>query len=268
MAAKEQQPVFGSAEAEDKQFDTISNTGVESGLFRACMKSIRTAHFQSNRTRAVLVVAGLFSDVKVYREVLSCFYAVTKVLEEKLQQKKEEPIVAKLLALGYSFTAPYEKDMKCLYGDGWEKEVEAAVQKNSAAAEYRKKVRNMTKSTELAGAVFVLWGALIIGGGAAAMPRIKSLCGAEATNLFNQVVGPGRNERKVAFVKTWDSLAEFGDEAFEEIVQSSQECMQYNNNMLTGMTRNPWWISYGICAAVGLSSVIAMFVLQKRKANM
>jgi len=230
------------------------------------MKTIRTAHFRSNRTRAVLVIAGLFTDVKIYREVIACFYALTADLEVKLLagcEKKNDPLCEKILALGYRFTEPYKEDLAFLYGKDWKEQVEAVLQSNAAVSTYREKIRGMTQSTELAGAAFVLWGALIIGGGAAAMPRVKSLCGAEATHLFEQVTGPGREERKRAFVEVWDSLANPEQDTFGDIVRSSQECMQGNNNVLTSLTRNPWWVSYLVYASGALLSAGAMFYLAR-----
>lgn len=270
----EPSPTFRSASEEGKSFDRLTETGAEGGLFRACMKAIRTAHFRSNRVRAVLVVAGVFTDVKIYREVMACFYALTAELERKLllekEKKSSDPLCEKILALGYRFTQPYEDDLAFLYGpQDWKEQVEMVVQSHAAVSAYRDKIRGMTESAELAGAVFVLWGGLVIGGGAAAMPRVRALYGVEATHVYEQVTGPGRDERKRAFVETWDSLAtsdpnDDGGDAllFGAIVRSSQECMQGNNNVLTSLTRNPWWVSYLIYATGALLAVGAMFYLK------
>jgi len=266
-----------SAELEGKSFDKLTAKGVEGGLFQACMKSIRSAHVRSNRVRAVLVLGGLFTDITIYREVVACFYVLTKELETKLlhmakaggenSSEAEQSICQKLLALGYRFTQPYEADMAFLYGkEEWKEQVEAAIQSNAAVVSYREKIRQMQTEAELAGAVFVLWGALIIGGGAAAMPRVKSLYGSEATHLFAQVTGPGRDERKRAFVETWDSLVEPNQvEVFDEIVRSSHECMQGNNDVLTSITRTPWWVPYVAYAGIAGLSVLAMLILQRGK---
>ena len=276
---QEQEPIVRSAEVEGKSFDKLTAKGVEGGLFQACMKSIRSAHVRSNRVRAVLVLGGLFTDIAIYREVVACFYVLTKELETKLlhmakaggenSREDEQPICQKLLALGYRFTQPYEEDMAFLYGEEeWKEQVEAAIQSNAAVVSYREKIRQMQTEAELAGAVFVLWGGLIIGGGAAAMPRVKSLYGSEATHLFAQVTGPGRDERKRTFVETWDSLVEPNQvEVFDEIVRSSHECMQGNNDVLTSITRNPWWVSYVAYAGIAVLSVLAMLVLQRCKTS-
>jgi hypothetical protein len=226
-------------------FDKTTSKGKPDHLFQACMRSIRSAHFRSNRIRAALVIGGLFTDPLVYREVISIFYVMTRELERKLQEimnnnkKKDgsktttdQELCAKILSLPYSFTEGYEQDLEVLYhhDPDWKKQVMNLVEHTPAAKHYHDKIQNMTKGSELCGAVCVLWGALIIGGGAMAMPKIKKLCG--AVNLFQDVVGPNREERRLQFVQVWDSLAEPGTVEFEEIVQSTQECMQCNNNVL------------------------------------
>lgn len=239
-------------------FDNTTAKGQPDHLFRASMKAIRRAHFRSNRIRAGLVVSGLLTDPAIYREVISVFYVLTSEVEKKQGDSQfpttpvDQEIIQKLLSLGYAFTKDYEKDLLYLYDNdpNWKKQVQSIIDNTPAALHYRQKIQSMTKATELAGAVFVLWGALVIGGGAVAMPRIKSLCGVEATNLYTSVTGPGREERKRRFVTTWDSLvappphAEPATSLFEEIVTAAQECMQCNNNVLSSVQRNPWWLKY------------------------
>lgn len=259
MASKE--PTFRSAEEEDEAFDQVTTKGLNGGLFRACMQAIRSAHFQSNRFRAVLVVAGLFSDKAIYREVLSIFYTVTRELETALEKEKGDEICQKLLSLGYHFTPQYENDLACLYGSlNWKEQVDAVVSRNQAAVEYRDKIKNMKTGAELAGAAFVLWGALIIGGGAAVAPKVKKY---GAVNLFQDVTGPGREDRKRNFIQTWDSLADKSSENFNEIVKSSKACMQCNNNVLSSLARNPWWFPYAVSVVVGIASVAVVMIHRK-----
>jgi hypothetical protein len=254
-----------TAVEERRAFDKTTKAGKEHGLFRASMNSIRSAHVRANRLRAGLVLAGLFTDAAIYREILAIFYAVTKQLEIKLKSlEKKDEICAKITALGYRFTDDYEKDMATLFGkETWEQNVEMVVSRHSAALVYVTKIQNMTTGMELAGAVFCLWGALIIGGGALAMPRVKSLCGKDAIHVFEQVTGPGREERKTTFANVWDSLAAPGSSEFDEIVNQCRECMQCNNNIFTSLQRNPWWLYYMVAVSVGLIAIV--FVLIQRR---
>jgi hypothetical protein len=263
-------------------FDKTTEKGTENGLFRVCMEAIRSAHKSANRLRAALVVSGLFTDKKVYREVIALFYVATDTMEKKMISLKEDEgdeICDKLLSLGYRFGPQYEKDLQTLYGDSddWKMAVETVVAKSTdGARSYIKAIESMTTGAELAGAAFCLWGALIIGGGAAAKPRVESLCGKDACNLFESVTGPGRGERKTKFIKAWDSLAvetKGGDEmepssssssSFEKIIAVSKECMQGNNELIISVKRNPWWLKYFASTIVGLMVASSILFLQSR----
>jgi hypothetical protein len=282
-------------------FDKTTEKGEEEGLFRACMKSIRNAHKSANRLRSVLVLSGLFTDVKVYREVVVLFYAATDAMETKMIALKEDggdEICDKLLSLKYRFAPQYEKDIRTLYNldddddddddDGSNTNnttlkltVEKVLEKSTDGAKaYIKTIENMSSGTEIAGAAFCLWGALIIGGGAVAMPRVQSLCGKDACHLFHDVTGPGRYERKTKFIQMWDSLTKDaknknddgkkdnnnnGEKSFEFdlIVTTCQECMEGNNELITSVKINPWWLKYIVSTAVATVSVVAFYYLQK-----
>jgi len=253
-------------------FDKTTEKGAENGLFRACMKAIRSAHKSANRLRAALVLAGLFTDKSVYREVIALFYVATNTMENRmiaLKKEKGDEICDKLLSLGYRFGPQYEKDLQLLYSDSvdWKLAVEKVVATSTdGARSYIKRIENMTTGDELAGAAFCLWGALIIGGGAAAKPRVESLCGKDTCNLFQSVTGPGRAERKTKFIKTWDSLAvqieDTEDDnidgkdpvssSFGRIVAVSKECMEGNNELIVSIKRNPWWLKYFSIPAIGV----------------
>ena len=250
-------------------FDKTTEKGVDGGLFQACMKSIRSTHITANRLRTGLVVAGLFTDQTIYREVIVLFYAATRALESNLLKcKGEDEICDKLLSLGYRFAPQYEKDLQFLYPkDAWQQEVDKVLETASPGAKsYLETIRSMKSGEKLAGAAFCLWGALIIGGGAAAMPRVEALCGKEATNLFQDVTGPGRNDRKAKFVAVWDDLVKKKeDPRFQKIVVCSQECMQGNNHLIASVKRNPWWLKYIVSTAVAVGAVGVYFLLQPGK---
>jgi len=260
-------------EDEGKIFDQTTAKGLPNGLFQASMKAIRKAHFQANRLRAFLTLTGLFTDKRIYREVIAIFYLLTNELETKLQvyAKQGDAVAQKIQALGYQFSKGYEQDLKYLYDhdEDWKEHAQKALQNNAAAVLYLSYLQHATTSHDLAGAAFVLWGALIIGGGAVAMPRVKSAYGEDATHLYQPVVGPGRDQRKREFIACWDSLAEpqnsssssssssNSSEDFDKMVQASHECMQGNNNILSTIAYNPWWMPY---AAAGVVLVLSMAV--------
>jgi len=240
-------------------------------MYRACMSAIHNAHMESHKLRVVVTVAGLISDKRIYREVLSLYYIITREAERKLAQLANDgnygndAICRKIMALDHSFTQAYEKDLKYLYEDvssDWRGKVDALYASNDAAKAYVKHIENMRSGEEAAGAILALWGALVMGGGAAASPRIKSAFGEGATHLFADVTGPQAGKRRTAFVDCWDSLAEPGSASFDEIASQSQACMQHNNRVLASVERYPWWLSWIVAGGVAAASVSA-FMLRR-----
>jgi len=278
-------------------FDKTTEKGSDGQLFQACMKSIRMSHASANRLRTGLIVAGLFTDKKMYLEAIVLFYAATDAMEKKLlaldesrsndSEDQGDEICAKLLSLGYRFGPQYEQDIQALVsGDKGSSNWEAAVEKilansSDGARAYVERIRNMSSGAELAGAAFCLWGALIIGGGAAAKPRVQVLCGKNACHLFEDVTGPGRGERKAKFIQLWDSLVKGAtddcssseeetkkdNETFTLIVATCQDCMQGNNELITSVKCNPWWLKYMISTAVGAVAIGAFLLLPAQRAD-
>mmetsp|Transcript_39647 Transcript_39647/g.95716 ORF Transcript_39647/g.95716 Transcript_39647/m.95716 type:complete len:306 (-) Transcript_39647:203-1120(-) len=261
---------------QSEAFDTTTSKGAEGGLFRECMSSIRSSHITANRLRMGIVVAGMFSDVSMYSEVIALFYLVTKATESKakeLSTKQNDDIATKLLSLGYHFTPDYEQDLKFLYEtklglSPWQDYVMENIydQNDSAVRSYVEHIESMTTGAELAGAVFCLWGALIIGGGAAAKPRAESLVKQkDSLKLFQSVTGPGRNQRKNEFVSAWDTLVADNDNddktVRDIIVKSCDFCMQQNNDLIASVKKEPWWMKY-ICGGMMISSIaVAAFAV-------
>ena len=81
-------------------------------------------------------------------------------------------ILKELQKLGetYYFTELYEKDLKYLYGVSTQSQLETKINDCLAnkpnAQDFRLYVSKMTKASEIAGALFDLWGVFIVGGGA------------------------------------------------------------------------------------------------------
>jgi hypothetical protein len=253
-------PPSSSSSQETDAFDTTAAKGTTDGLFQQCMKAIRSGHREANRIRAAIVVAGLFTDKALYRETVTLFYLVTKELEIKLHQLRDtDEICAKLLSLGYTFTFAYEQDMATLYSESsssssstWKDQVQHVWERNEATRSYCEMIRHMESGEDLAGVAFCLWGALIIGGGAVAQPRVKNLWGKDAVHVFDSVIGPGRNARSQQFTTLWDNLAKPETPQFAKIVDSCQRCMQKNNELIASVKRNPWWLPYVTAAGVGV----------------
>lgn len=243
---------------QSKAFDkTTAARGKEGGLFRACMKEIRSGHVESNKLRMGIVVAGMFTDRNMYRDIICSFYVVTAAAERRMDeliQAHKDPICLKLCDYGFRRSDKYEQDLQVLFQNAtnWKEQVEQVALSNAATRHYVEKIQKMQSGVDIAGALFVLWGGLVIGGGAVARNRILKLCGPDAVNLYDNVHTGCPEERaalKEQFYLLWDSLASFtatdgnSNSEFQKIVQACGECMKCNNQILGTYEKNPWWLS-------------------------
>ena len=90
----------------------------------------------------------------------------------------------------------------------------------------------------------ILWGPLVIGGGAAVYPKVKNAFGIECTHVLRPITGPGREQRRNDFITTLDEIAERGDEKFDKIVEYAGIFMRHNNNIMIAVKKNPFWMNY------------------------
>lgn len=259
---------FKVGDANDKEWDETTQKGAADGLFRSCMNAIKSSHKNALEVRTALIVSGLFTDKRIYREAIALFYTVTRELEIKMKSPEfrekvkddatELEVLEKMQSYGqkFYFTEAYEKDLGSLFTpETWKTEVEEIIAARPAAVAFRDHIRSMEAPTDLAAALFSLWGALVIGGGAAARRRAKALCGDNVLNLFEKVSGPGREQRKGEFIAFFDSLAAPGSPTFDKITQATELCMEKSNAMLRSISANPWWLKWVGLVAVATPAV-------------
>ena len=257
----------------NQQFENITTKhGIENGLFKCCMKAIRSQHVQSNKLRMAIIVTGLFTDPTIYRDIICSFYVVTRTAENKMfelaESNKNDPICAKLVAYGFSRTKNYEQDLYALfqYDDNWKEKAEQVAFSNKATVHYVETIQNCSDGTTVAGALFAVWGALILGGGAIARNRILKLCGKDCIHIYDNIYE--RTERTVLkdqFYTMWDSLAtDPNSTEFQNIVTSCRHCMDNNNSIFSTYQKNPWWIPYITATAIGVIG-IGLYQITKAK---
>ena len=268
---------------EDRATDRVRDSGRSGGLFRACMDVIRSSHTLGRSLRTAMLAAGLMTDAHCYAELLGQFYVVTRALETRIEElctardnddgasssssSSSSPFAVKVrTSMGYSFTSGYESDLRHLLGPGWRNTVESWT--TNPASRYATRLRYAT-DVEIAAAVFVLHGPLVVGGGAMLRPRVARAFGEGATSVFGSVCGidgsgRGRSGRRRDFVDFYDALLDDdGDDGlrvarFDEIVGRCSEFMDLNNEMMTAVGRSPWWRKYAAACLVAVASISSL----------
>jgi len=254
--------------SETEQTERVRNQGKPDGLFRACMDVIRTSHSVGQSLRTAALAAGLLSDARCYAELLGQFYVATAAMENRMDEllKSRDGELRQVKELGYNFSGGYERDLEHLLGPGWRRTIDNWT--TDPAKNYVKRLV-VADEKELMAAAFILWGPLVIGGGAILKPRVKKSFGVGATNVFDDVVGAaggGRSGRRRKFIETYDGL--LGNEGngtksreFAEIVEAAGSFMALNNDMMTAVRQRPWWSNY-VWAGVAAISLIVVWKLK------
>jgi hypothetical protein len=123
----------------------------------------------------------------------------------------------------------------------------------------------------------VVWGGLIIGGGAVAKRRIVKLCGTDCVHLYENInydcPVEERQFYKEQFYQLYDSLASLDNKndenetkLFHEIVQLCREYMDHNNTIFTTFQRDPYWyqpLTYAMIATIGILLAYSFVRFQK-----
>ena len=246
---------------EAERTEIVRNKGAENGLFRAVMDTIKHSHTVGQKLRTAFVLSGVFSDDMLYAELLTQFFVTTACFEELLEKQKP----TSLTKLTYAFSSEYSADLRHLLGPSYKQKTEELA--SNAAKDYIDliKAHGKTEFSEesLVAAAMILWGPLIIGGGAAMFPRVKKSYGAEATHVFHPVIGAGRQQRRRDFIKVVDEAGK--NLNFNKIVEFSKCYMEKNNAMMIMVKRRPFWFKWVIGA--GISTVITILLGSLRKGD-
>merc|ERR1712224_262452 len=135
---------------------------------------------------------------KLYAGAIANFYWLTLALEKALDRQEEteksakEPVITELRNQFASFLRTknchlgYEADLKELLGEGNWKEV-AEEARTPATDAYCAILSGSNDSLELAAAMFILYGALIIGGGKMTQRKVRKVFPACEHQLFDVV---------------------------------------------------------------------------------
>jgi len=241
-------------EREAVRTNRVRDQGAPNGLFRASMNQIETDHTIGQKLRGLMLAAGLMTDARCYAELLGQFYLCTEVLESRLYAPaaSEMPLLQTISKLGYHFVEGYEADLQHLLGDDWR--ALALEQATPPCTSYVAQLQQATQE-ELAAAAFILWGPMVIGGGAMLKPRVKKAFGIEATNVFKSVVGAGRADRQRDFITAFDELCLVDSVQFDQIVDAVGTFMKGNNDMMSAVRERAWWVKYVYAGAAALAIV-------------
>ena len=198
-------------------------------LFSKMMIAIQSAHTFGNNIRMVKLPL-IFLDDQLYAGAIANFYWLTRAMEEGLERLKSDWKVERVRSLQLHVSPGYEKDLKQLYGkESWLASAKAA--RTPATEAYVKELEE-ADATQIVAAAFILYGALVIGGGRATQAKVKKVFPA-CDHLLFDVSGGSMLEVRTSFRECFNNIGkEVSSEIFDELVRLAAYYMSMNNTVV------------------------------------
>jgi hypothetical protein len=204
----------------------------------------------------------ILTDTSLYAAAIANFYHLTYALEQALAAPfmKAEPMVVRVHSMGLSLAAGYEADLAQLYGPGWQAAAEQA--KTAETTAYCQVLATATPA-QLVAAAFILYGALVIGGGKATQKKVKGVFPGCDHVLYD--VADEMMEARASFRQCFNEIGAEHLHEYDTLVEEAARFMQLNNTVLLSISCLPgWWWK----AAIGMGAlcVAVPAVLRARRA--
>ena len=199
----------------------------------------------------------IFTEQKLYAGAIAQFYWLSDALEAQLRQHADHPMVAKVAELGLCVTPGYASDLKELYGEGWREVALAA--RTPATASYVA-VLEAADPVSLVAAAFILYGALVVGGGKATQAKVRRVLPGCEHRLFDvaEDMAAARRQFKACFTgigKQWP-------EHFETLEREAAAYMARNNAVVVSV--RCWGKAASAAAALaGVVLAVALYARQR-----
>eukprot|EP01084_Bolivina_argentea_P121191 214784_1 len=220
----------------------------QSLLFPKMMKSIKSAHSFGNTIR-MLKFPLILTDTKLYAGAIANFYYLTKTLERRLNsiELKEDEMIQEILKLNLHNTSKgYESDLKQLFGKSdWKYCSEKCI--TNATNKYCNIIQNATV-IQLVSVSFILYGALVIGGGKATQKKVKKIFSSCDHVLFD--VSDDIRQMRKTFKKCYNNIGKKYCESQTEIILQSKRFMEMNNSVIFSIRCLPYWWKKALIAII------------------
>mmetsp|Transcript_56543 Transcript_56543/g.112439 ORF Transcript_56543/g.112439 Transcript_56543/m.112439 type:complete len:262 (-) Transcript_56543:47-832(-) len=234
----------------------IDNKQEPMALYDRMMKAIHVGHAWGNKIR-MLKLPLILTDTRLYAGAIAQFFELTRTLESRLLDSKEPLLVRVREGLSINATAGYEADLQELFGASWREEV--ARVRTAATTAYCKQLTEAS-IVELAAAAFILYGALVVGGGKATQKKVKKVFPSCEHKLFDvaEDMPKARREFKALFTALGKEWPEHAD----ELTRQAARFMALNNTVVLSVRCLPhwWWRVTATVATAGLAVVAARMI--------
>jgi len=224
-------------------------------LYGRLMSAIRVQHEWGNRVR-MLKLPLILTDDRLYGGAIANFYVLTRALEAALEEHRQSPVVAHIVeSLQLEPMAPrYQADLEEIFGETWKVDVAAAT-RSAAVAEYLAAL-GQAGAIEVVAATFILYGALVVGGGKSTQAKVQRVFPRCQHVLFD-VADDMRGARR-RFKNAYTALGtDVAPEAADAVTEHVKTYMARNNAVVLSVRCLPFWWPRA-AAAVAAVAVVAI----------
>ncbi|GMH56915.1 hypothetical protein TrST_g9686 [Triparma strigata] len=243
---------------------SVRDQGVPDGLFRSCMDVIRTSHTKGQMLRTLFIMSGVFSDKLLYAELLTQFYVTTEALGALIDEASEFDL--ETLEKYKGFHLDYLSDLSSLLGPSHLAQIDSF--KTPSSLKYIQALKENASHESLLAGIIILWGPMVIGGGAMLYPKVKKAYGGECVKTFEKFIGAGREQRRKEFIDYVDTVgSRLTPSQFSKVVDLCDTYMKMNNEMMIQVKRRPWWFKWGVgvVVSVAVGAVIHAYTKNPKK---
>lgn len=246
-----------------KEVGSMNDEGRDN-LYKSMMAAIRSKHARGNAIRYFKLPLILL-DSKLYGGAIGQFYLLTSTLESVIGEKAMATSETKSDMICFlqdgldlkSVAHGYQRDLEQLFGSDWRQIVDTM--KTSATANYVNEIEKAS-DLELCSIAFILYGALVVGGGKATQKKARKViknCDHALFDISENMVQTRKN-----FKETFYQLGKKYPEHFDDIVTNAERFMSRNNDVVLSIQCvSSWW--YG-ALTIGMTLVIGIGVARRK----
>lgn len=199
-------------------------------LYGRMMKAISSGHTFGNRVR-MLKLPLIFAEERLYAGAITQFFLLSETLEEELTRHAADPMVARVRGLGLCVTPGYAADLEQLYGADW-RNVAKSVETKATAA-YVEDLKSAS-IPQLVAAAFILYGALVVGGGKMTQQKVRKVFPSCEHQLFD--VAEDMKAARANFKACFTGIGKDFPEHFETLEHEAARYMSLNNTVVLSVS--------------------------------
>ena len=232
-------------------------------LYGRMMAAIRRGHSVGNTIR-MLKLPLIFCEERLYADAIAQFFALSAALETALERHATDPMVAKVRELGLRVTPGYESDLAELYSrDGCTDWRQRANDSLTTATRRYVQIVETSSPVELVSAAFILYGALVVGGGKATQVKVSKIFPNCKHALFD--VAEDIKDARRRFKACFTEIGKSWPEHFGELEADAARFMGLNNTVVLSIRCVGRRVG-SVARGVGVAGLVTMWLLKGRKA--